>query len=166
MRSKFFAVAILALFFVAGSAFAADVTGTWVAEREMPKMQGAPGGGGPGGGGPGGMGGMGGGGPMKWTFNLKAEGAKLTGSVQGPMGEPSEIQDGKIEGDKVTFTVKANFMGNEMTTKYEGTVSGDEISFKTTREGGMGGGGMGGPPGGGPGGNRGERPPLIAKRQK
>lgn len=163
MRLKNILITILALFFVSSMALAADVTGTWVAEREMPKMQGGggPGGGGPGGGGPGG--GMGAMGPMKWTFNLKAEGAKLTGSVQGPFGEPNDIQEGKIEGDKIFFIVKANFMGNEMTTKYEGTVSGDEISFKTTREGGMG--RMGGPPGGGQGGNR-ERPPLIAKRQK
>ena len=163
MCKKIFAVAIFALFFVADVALAADVTGTWVAEREMPKMQG---GGGPGGGGRGGMGAMG---PLKWTFNLKAEGAKLTGTVQGPFPQApaNDIQEGKIEGDKITFIVKASFMGNEMTTKYEGTVSGDEISFKTTREGGMGGRGMGGPPGGGGrGGNRGERPPLIAKRQK
>ena len=151
MRLKMIVFLVAAFCLFAIPSFAGDITGKWVAEREMPKMQGGGSGGGPGGG----MGAMG---PMKFTFNLKAEGSKLTGTVQGPFGEPNEIQDGKIEGDKVTFTVKANFMGNEMTTRYEGTVSGDEISFKTTREG-----GMGGPPGGGPGG---ERPPLIAKRQK
>ncbi len=148
MRLKMFAVAIFTLFFVAGSALAADadVTGSWVAERAARK-------GGPGGG-------MGPSGPMKWTFNLKAEGSKLSGTVQGPMGAANEIQEGKIAGDKVSFFVKIDAMGNEMKIKYDGTVSGDEISFKTTFEGGMG--GMGG---GGPGGGK-ERPPLIAKKQK
>jgi len=150
MRLKMFAVAIFTLFFVAGSALAADVTGSWVAERAARK-------GGPGGG-PGG--GMGPSGPMKWTFNLKAEGSNLSGTVQGPMGPANDIQGGKIEGDKVSFFVKMSMMGNEMKIKYDGTVSGDEISFKTTFEGGMG--GMGG---GGPGGRK-ERPPLIAKKQK
>jgi hypothetical protein len=100
---------------------------------------------------------------MKWTFNLKADGSKLSGTVQGPFGEPSEIQEGKIDGDKISFFTKVNFMGREMKTTYNGTVKGDEISFKTTREG-----GMGRPGGGGPGGDgqRPERPPLIAKRQK
>jgi len=161
MRLKMFILAVSVLFFMVGSSFAANVTGTWVAEREMPKMQGGPGGGGPGGGmggGPGGgMGGMSG--PMKFTFDLKQSGSKVTGKVQGPFGDPNEIQDGKIEGNKISFIIKMSMMGNEMTMKYEGTVSGDEISFKQTMEGGMG--GMGGPPGGGR-----ERPPLIAKRQK
>ncbi len=154
MRLKIFIGALSVLFLMAGTAFA-DVTGTWVAEREMPKMQGGPGGGGMGGGPGGGMGG----GPMKWTFDLKQDGSKLSGSVKGPFGEPNEIQEGKVDGDKVSFFVKVNMMGNEMKINYDGTVSGDEISFKTSFEGGMGG------MGGGPGGGR-ERPPLIAKKQK
>lgn len=160
MRLKMILVAVSVLLLMAGTAFAGDVNGTWVAEREMPKRQG--GAGGPQGGG----GGFGGGfsGPLKWTFELKADGSKLSGTVQGPRGEPSEIQDGKIDGDKISFFVKASFMGREMKTTYEGTVSGDEISFKTTREGGM------GRPGGGSQGREGrqrpERPPLVAKRQK
>ena len=168
MRLKIFSVAVLALFFVAGSALAVDVTGTWVAEQERPKMTG----GGPGGGGGGGMGsGPGGGmgqmpsGPMKYTFNLKADGKKLTGTMVGRQGTENEITEGKIDGDKLSFVVKISFGQTDMSITYDGTIKDkDTIEFKTKMampkmQGGPGGGGMGGgaPP---------ERPPLIAKRQK
>jgi len=151
MRLKMIAVAVSVLCLMVGSAFAADVTGTWVAEMAPPQS-------GPGGspsGGPGG--GPGGGGPMKFTFNLKAKGSSLSGTMIGPMGNENEIIDGKIDNDNVSFAVKVNRMGNEMKINYKGTVSGDEMKLTYTMEG-----GMGGPPGGG------GMPPmeLIAKRQK
>jgi len=151
MRLKMIAVAVSVLCLMVGSAFAADVTGTWVAEIAPPQS-------GPGGspsGGPGG--GPGGGGPMKFTFNLKAKGSSLSGTMIGPMGNENEIIDGKIDNDNVSFAVKVNRMGNEMKINYKGTVSGDEMKLTYTMEG-----GMGGPPGGG------GMPPmeLIAKRQK
>src|SRR4030042_3958668 len=150
MRLKSIAVAVSVLCLMVGSAFAADVTGTWVAEMAPP--QSVPGGspsGGPGGG-------PGGGGPMKFTFNLKAKGSSLSGTMIGPMGNENEIIDGKIDNDNVSFAVKVNRMGNEMKINYKGTVSGDEMKLTYTMEG-----GMGGPPGGG------GMPPmeLIAKRQ-
>ncbi|NLD37786.1 MAG: hypothetical protein GX654_13040 [Desulfatiglans sp.] len=154
MRTKLIVASAL-LFILSGAVMAADVTGTWVAEMAIPA-------GGPGGGG----GGMGGGpqGPMKWTFNLKADGANLTGSVIGPMGRENQIVEGKIDGDKVSFVVKSQGMqGNEMKITYKGTIAGDELTLTMEREGGMG--GMGGGPGGGAGGGM-QRPPLVAKRQK
>jgi hypothetical protein len=159
MRMKMVAVAVSVLCLIAVSAFAADITGTWVAEMAPPQF--GPGGGpsggpgGPPGGAPGGS--PGGGGPMKFTFNLKAEGSNLSGTVVGPMGNENEIIDGKIDNDNVSFAVKVNRMGNEMKINYKGTVSGDEIKITYSMEG-----GMGGPPGGG------NRPPMemVAKRQK
>lgn len=59
------------LLMAAVSAFGADVTGTWEGEMTMPKQD-SPYGGAPGGS-------MGSIGPMKYTFNLKAEGDKLSG---------------------------------------------------------------------------------------
>jgi hypothetical protein len=148
MRKKMSVVAISALFLmVAVPAFGADVTGTWEGEMAMPKMQGGPGGG-PGGG-------MGPQGPMKFTFNLKADGDKLSGSVKGPMGNENEFTDGKMDGDKLSFSYKTQgFGGNEITIKWDGTLSGEEITFTMGVEGGM------GPPGGG------ERPPMkvVVKR--
>ena len=152
MRIKMFVVAISALFLMVSlPAFGADVTGTWEGEMAMPKMQGGPGGGGPGGG-------MGPQGPMKFTFDLKADGNKLSGSVKGPRGNENEFTDGTIDGDKLSFSYKTQgFGGNEITIKWDGTLSGEEITFTMGVEG-----GMGGPPGGG------ERPPMkvVAKRVK
>jgi len=149
MRLKMIVFLLAAFCLFAIPSFAADVTGTW--EGEM-KMEGGPGGGGPGGGGPGG--GMG---PMKFNYTLKQDGAKLSGSVKGPFGPANEFTDGKIEGNKLSFSYKTQGMqGNEMTIKWEGTLSGDEITFTMGMEGG----------GGGPGG--GGMPPMkvVAKKQK
>ena len=159
MRLKMVIAALSVLVFMVGSSFAGDVTGTWEGEMKMPEMGQ--------GGGPGGEGGRGGGmgsqGPRKWIFDLKQDGTKLTGSVKGPRGNASDIMDGKIEGDKLSFKVKSQgFQGNEMTIKYEGTLSGEEISFTFSMEGGMG--GRGG--GRGPGGGDFQMPPIVAKRVK
>jgi hypothetical protein len=106
------------LLVIAIGAFAADVSGKWT--YEQPGRGGNPG--------------------RPVTITLKQDGSKLTGQVPG-MGRggdnpppPSEIQNGKVEGDKVSFDVKREFNGNSMTIKYEGTFSGDEMKLKITRE--------------------------------
>ncbi len=149
MRLKMMIIALSALFLMAGSAIAANLTGTWVAEMAAPKFGGGPGGGGPGAGQQG---------PRKFIFNLKEDGTKLSGTVKGPRGNENEIIEGKIDGDKVSFAVKVQgFQGNEMKIKYAGSVSGDELTLNMAFEGGM---------GGGPGGGGMRMPPLVAKRQK
>jgi hypothetical protein len=136
------AVVLLAL----TAAYAADITGKWVAE-----MQGRNG-------------------PTQTTFTFKVDGAKLTGTMQGAQGEPAEITEGKVDGDNISFVVVRNMGGNEMKITYKGKVSGDE--FKFTREfQAPPGGGMGGPGGGGGGmgGGRGPGGPpqeMTAKRVK
>lgn len=99
------------------SIFAADPTGTWAAS--MPGRDGQ---------------------TMTMTFKLKADGAKLFGTVSGMRGE-TQISDGKVDGDNVSFTVVRNFNGNEMKQNYTGTIEGDTIHFSMVREGGNGGGG-------------------------
>jgi len=69
------------------------------------------------------------------TFNFKVEGNKLTGTVSGMQGD-NPISDGKVSGDDISFTVVANFNGNEIKLLYKGKISGDEIKFTRTREGG------------------------------
>ncbi len=96
------------------SAWAADVTGKWVAE--VPGRQGQ---------------------TMQMTFTFKVEGDKLTGTISTPRGE-SPIQDGKIQGDEISFTQVVEFGGNQMKFLYKGKVSGDEIKFTRQREGGEG----------------------------
>ena len=98
---------------------AADVSGKWTFEQ--PGRGGNPG--------------------RPVTITLKADGAKLTGSVPG-MGRggdtpppPTEITDGKVDGNNVSFTVKRETPNGTMVQKYEGTLTGDELKLKITRTG-------------------------------
>jgi hypothetical protein len=96
-----------------------DPTGTWTWN-----VQGRGGGGG------------GGGEPRKVTLKLKLEGEKLTGTISMP-GRPgaqpreTEIRDGKIKGNEISFAVVREFGGNTMTQKYVGKISGAKITGKT-----------------------------------
>src|SRR6266478_4332663 len=69
------------------------------------------------------------------TFNLKAEGNKLTGTISGRQGD-TPISDGEINGDDISFSVTQNFRGNEVKVLYKGKLAGKEIKFTRTREGG------------------------------
>jgi hypothetical protein len=149
MKIKFLLVGIVVLLALVGSALAADVTGKWVAQVEGRQ------------------------GTVENTFNFKVDGTKLTGTMDTGRGE-SEISEGKVDGDVISFVIVRQFGENEMKILYTGKVAGDEITFTREMQGGMmggPGGGMGGPPGGGPGGPGGgaaKRPPseFVAKRVK
>jgi hypothetical protein len=104
--------AILVLL-AAGMALAADVTGKWTGQMSGPD-----------------------GGGMSISFNFKQDGTKLTGTAEGPGGDPIQIQDGKVEGDKISFTVSFDGGGGEMKIMHEGTVKGDEITLNVKMEGG------------------------------
>ncbi len=85
--------------------WAADATGKW--SYEMPGRNGN---------------------TMNGTMNLKADGNKLTGTVSGRNGD-TEISDGKVDGDNVSFNVVREFNGNKMTISYKGKLEGDTIHF-------------------------------------
>ena len=92
---------------------AADVSGKWVYEQP----------------------GRGGGNPVQVTLSLKAEGSKLTGTVSRPGRNgnmESEITDGKVSGNDISFKTTMQFGGNSMTSEYSGTLSGDELKLKVT----------------------------------
>ncbi len=86
------------------AARASDVTGSWIAEMTAPD-----------------------GNSFQISFTFKQDGAALTGTVQGPQGDAIAIGSGKIDGNKISFTVSIN--GAIIT--HEGTVSesGDEIKL-------------------------------------
>ena len=109
MRQATVTAAVFSVFliFLTMPALAAGIDGTWIATVESPR------------------------GAQEMTFVFKAEGATLTGTVTGRRGEAA-IEDGKMEGDKISFKQTANFQGNTATIKYTGTLAGDEI--KMTRE--------------------------------
>ncbi len=106
MRSSWIPAALL-MALLAAAAFAADVTGKWTGQFNSP------------------------GGDMTITFNFKQTGDKLTGTVTGPGGD-LEIQDGKVSGDKITFTISFN----DMKIQHEGALKGDEISLSMKMDGG------------------------------
>lgn len=93
-----------------------DPTGTWT--WTMPGRQGGP--------------------DRKMTLKLKVDGEKLTGKLGAPRrgGEVREtdISDGKVKGDEISFTVTREMNGNTFTTKYNGKVSGDTIKGKVEFE--------------------------------
>ena len=63
-------------------------------------------------------------------FKLKVEDGKLSGTVSGRNGETA-IEEAKLAGDDVSFSVTREFNGNKVVTKYSGKVSGDTITGKS-----------------------------------
>jgi len=100
---------VLSLTFAPLRAHAAtDVTGTWSGSIQMDA---------------GGAGGDG----MQLVFTFKQDGTTLTGNVNGGQGDPLNISNGKVDGDKISFTI--DFNGTTIT--HEGTVNGDEIKLNS-----------------------------------
>ena len=101
---------------------AADVDGVWVLESQGQN------------------------GKATQTLTLKAEGGKLTGTMdnQGTVVDGKvNIADGTIDGSKVAFTVVRDMNGTQITRKFSGTMAGSEL--KLTVETAGAGGGKGGP---------------------
>lgn len=67
-------------------------------------------------------------GDLAYTYNLKAEGEKLTGKAVSQFGE-IEITEGKISGDEISFVENIKFEDMPIRIEYKGKVSGDEIKF-------------------------------------
>jgi len=70
--------------------------------------------------------------------NLKADGPKLTGSLNGINSADIEIFDGKVEGSQVSWSSKRPIQGGTVQFNYSGMVSGDEIQLKIVRADGQG----------------------------
>ena len=60
------------------------------------------------------------------VYNLKADGAKLTGTQVTPMGE-LQLDKGKVDGDTISWEQTMNMRGESRTMTFTGTVAGDEI---------------------------------------
>jgi hypothetical protein len=70
------------------------------------------------------------GGSQLTTFNLKVEGARLTGTVATPAGE-RPISEGKVSGSDISFVVVTNLRGATLKTVYKGKVGDGELQFAT-----------------------------------
>jgi len=98
------------------AAMAADVTGKWTWEQA----------------------GRGGGNPTVITLTLKADGGKLTGTLSQPGRNgnmDTEITDGTVDGNNISFSIKRSFGGNDMVTPYKGTLDGDSLNLEFTQAG-------------------------------
>ncbi|MSV32196.1 MAG: hypothetical protein EXQ57_06710 [Bryobacterales bacterium] len=75
------------------------------------------------------------------TFELKAEGDKLTGKFSMKFGDmeppPGEIKDGKIDGNTFSFTTMISTPNGDMKMSYSGTVAGSVLKGNAEREGGQ-----------------------------
>ena len=74
-------VAVL-LAVMAGLSMAADITGTWTGSMSMGDNQ------------------------FNLSYSFKQDGEKLTGTVTGPQGNPLTVNEGKVQGDKLSFNVQ------------------------------------------------------------
>jgi len=118
--NRFLSLAASALL-LAASALAGPIDGKWVSERKMERDGQSF--------------------TVVQTFELKAEGDKLTGKFSMKFGDmeppPGEIKDGKIDGNKFSFSTMISTPNGDMKTNYSGTVEGSVIKGNAEREGGQ-----------------------------
>jgi hypothetical protein len=109
-KKLLFVIAILCVLTFA--VMAADVTGKWTWEQQGQN------------------------GATTVSLSLKADGGKLTGTLDGGRG-PTEISDGKVDGNSISFNVKRNMRGTDVVTPYKGIVneSGDSMKIEFSRPG-------------------------------
>ena len=61
------------------------------------------------------------------TFDLKADGAAVTGTVVGVTPMPVEVKDGKVQGADVSFWFMTEYQGNAYKLVCKGQLAGDEM---------------------------------------
>jgi enterochelin esterase-like enzyme len=89
----------------------ADVTGTWKSEFDSQI------------------------GRQKYTYALKQEGTNLAGKASSEIDgqkRETDLKEGNVDGDKISFVEMLSFQGNDIRISYKGTVSSNEM--KLTRE--------------------------------
>ena len=111
MKTSFKLISSLALALVLGTAArAADagLAGKWIAQFESQM------------------------GTQKYTFELKVDGEKITGKAtreaQDQKSE-SEIKNGKLAKDEVSFTENLKIQDQEVAVEYKGKLAGDELKL-------------------------------------
>jgi enterochelin esterase-like enzyme len=90
---------------------AADVAGVWHAQFEGPR------------------------GLQTYRFSFQTDGERLTGKMMAESNgqqRQTEIREGKIQGDTLTFVEVIDFQGNPVRIRYSGKIGANEITF--TRE--------------------------------
>jgi len=70
----------------------------------------------------------------EWVFNFKADGSNVTGTMQGADGKERPINDGKLEGDTLSFSVNSEWQGQAIKLVMKGRVSGEKIELRVDTE--------------------------------
>jgi hypothetical protein len=85
---------------------AADVTGTWTATFDTEV------------------------GTQQYTFEFVVKGSELTGTAKSELLGEVKLEQGKVEGDTISFVENGNFQGMPLRIVYSGEMtSADEIAF-------------------------------------
>ncbi len=63
------------------------------------------------------------------TFHLAVSGSTVTGTVEGLPSGPTEIHDGKIDGNTLSFWLPTEYQGTAYKLVYQGKISADAIKF-------------------------------------
>jgi len=111
MTKKRILLSAVILAAMAAAAFAADVTGTWTASFDTQV------------------------GAQKYTYTFKVVGNKLTGKAKAEsevINGETEITDGTVNGDDISFVENITFMDMPIRIVYKGKIVGDEIKFTRT----------------------------------
>ena len=94
---------VLAAFLCASAASAAGIDGTWVGTVAQSEI----------------------------TFEFKSDGNKLTGTLDNAAAPgATEIRDGKVNGEEISFSVVRSLNNAETTVPWTGKVVGDELRLQ------------------------------------
>src|ERR1035437_3853815 len=106
-------IILLTLATLSLSLAAADFTGTWKSEFDSQI------------------------GLQKYTFAFKQDGTNLTGKASLEINDQkreSELKEGKVDGDAISFIEMLNFQDNEIRINYTGKLSTNANEINFTRE--------------------------------
>ena len=108
MALRISGVLVILIFCSLVGVFAADISGKWTAEFDSQVGQ------------------------QKYTYEFTVKGTNFAGKASANIAGTdmeSEIVDGKIDGDKISFTENLDYQGMALTITYTGTVSGNEMNL-------------------------------------
>jgi hypothetical protein len=112
VRCKSLLIAIVAAAVLSATAWSEDISGEWTAEIAGRDRN-----------------------VINAVYEFKVEGTKLTGSILGYQETERPIFDGKVIGDKISFSLREYFGDRYVTHSYQGKISGNTIKFKVTTSG-------------------------------
>ena len=101
------------------SMFAADMTGTWGGVVNLPQNPNAKGGPQA---------------PLPFVVHIKQDGNTIAGKMDGIAGAPDvEIQNGKVDGNALTYEGVRKINNADVKFLYTGTLSGEKLDIKIVR---------------------------------